>query len=50
LSGRIRCHTVPTTDLVAAGDTVDGIHPTSAACDRIAEAVIAKMVAEGIRR
>jgi hypothetical protein len=50
LSGRIRCHTVPTTDVVGPGDTVDGIHPTSAACDRIAMKVLATMVEQGIRR
>jgi hypothetical protein len=50
ITGPLRCHTVSTTELVAATDTVDGIHPTSAACDRIADAVIAKMEAEGIRR
>jgi hypothetical protein len=50
LTGPLRCHSMSTTELVAAGDTVDGIHPTSAACDRIADAVVQLMEAEGIRR
>jgi hypothetical protein len=50
ITGPIRCHTLSTTALVAAGDTVDGIHPTRAACDRIAAAVVELMAAEGIRR
>jgi hypothetical protein len=50
LTGPVRCHSMSTTELVAAGDTVDGIHPTSAACDRIADAVIELMETEGIRR
>jgi hypothetical protein len=50
ITGPIRCHTVPTTEEVGAGDTVDGIHPTSAACDRIATSVLAYMESKGIRR
>ena len=50
LSGRVRCHAVPTTDEVGPGDTVDGIHPTSAACDLIAKTVLALMEEQGIRR
>jgi hypothetical protein len=50
ITGPLRCHTVPTTDLVAAGDTVDGIHPTRAANDRIAAAVLELMETQGIRR
>jgi hypothetical protein len=47
--GAIRCHSLPTTDLVM-GQLLDGIHPTSAANDRIAAAIIALMEAQGIRR
>jgi hypothetical protein len=50
ITGPIRCHTVPTTEEVGAGDTVDGIHPTSAACDRIATSVLEYMEMKGIRR
>jgi len=50
IRGPLRCHTLPTTDLVGPGDTVDGIHPTRAACDRIGEAVVQLMEEQGIRR
>jgi lysophospholipase L1-like esterase len=50
IRGPLRCHTVPTTDLVGPSDTVDGIHPTSAANDRIATAIIQVMEEQGIRR
>lgn len=50
IRGPIRCHSMSTTELVAANETVDGIHPTSAACDRIATAVLELMEREGIRR
>lgn len=50
ITGPIRCHTIPTNDEVAAGDTVDGIHPTRAACDRIATSVLGYMETNGIRR
>ena len=50
IRGPLRCHTVPTTEWVAAGDTVDGIHPTRAACDRIATAVLKVLEEQGIRR
>jgi lysophospholipase L1-like esterase len=49
LTGRIRCHSLETTDLVM-GSLVDGIHPTSSANDRIAEALLQLMEDEGIRR
>jgi hypothetical protein len=49
LSGRIRCHSIDTTDAVM-GDLQDGIHPTRTANDRIAKKVHDYMVANGIRR
>jgi lysophospholipase L1-like esterase len=49
ITGPIRCHSLPTTDLVM-GDLLDGIHPTRAANDRIADAVIELMAQEGMRR
>lgn len=45
----IRCHLLPTDDLVK-GELLDGIHPTPAANDRIAAAIIALMEAKGMRR
>jgi hypothetical protein len=50
LTGKITCHSVPTTDLVGPGDSIDGIHPTLAACDRIAKSVMDLMQSTGIRR
>jgi hypothetical protein len=50
LSGKIRCLAIDTTDLVARTDTVDGIHPTLPACDRIAKATLDKMTMSGARR
>jgi hypothetical protein len=51
LSGRVRCHSVETTDIVAATDlAVDGIHPLSAANTRIAKRVFDLMTSQGIRR
>jgi hypothetical protein len=49
VTGPIRCHSLQTTDLVM-GSLVDGIHPTRAANDRIAAAVIELMEREGMRR
>lgn len=49
LSGRIRCHTIETTDAVM-GSLADGIHPTSAANDRIAAKTLEYMEKNGIRR
>lgn len=48
-SGKIRCHSLETTELVM-GRLVDGIHPTRAGCDSIAEGVLELMEAGGIRR
>jgi hypothetical protein len=50
LTGKIRCLTLDTTDLVARTDTVDGIHPTLPACDRIATATLDQMTMHGARR
>ena len=49
-TGRIRCHSVDTTDLVGPTDTVDGIHPTLPACDAIAKRVMDLMESGGMRR
>jgi hypothetical protein len=49
VTGPIHCHSMQTTDLVM-GDLLDGIHPTRAANDRIAAAVIELMEQEGMRR
>jgi hypothetical protein len=49
-SGRITCHSIDTTPMVGPNDTVDGIHPTLAACDLIAKAVLDLMQSAGIRR
>jgi len=49
LTGRIRCHSIDTTDAVMM-QLQDGIHPTRAANDRIAKKVVDYMVANGIRR
>jgi lysophospholipase L1-like esterase len=50
LSGKITCHGINTDDLVKMGDTVDGIHPTLAGCDRIAKAVMDELTKSGARR
>ena len=49
LTGRILCHTLPTTELVM-GQLVDGIHPARAANDRIAMAVLKMMEERKMRR
>jgi lysophospholipase L1-like esterase len=49
-TGKIRCLGVDTTPLVAATDTVDGIHPTLPACDRIAKATLDQLEMHGARR
>jgi lysophospholipase L1-like esterase len=41
---------IDTTDLIAASDTGDGIHPTLAGCDRIAKRVLEEMEKAGVRR
>jgi lysophospholipase L1-like esterase len=50
LSGKVRCHSVVTTDLVPASNLVDGIHPSSATNQKIAMRVLELMEHEGIRR
>jgi hypothetical protein len=50
LSGPIRCTSIPTTEEVGPGDSIDGIHPTRAANDRIAAKVLEIMEMKGIRR
>ncbi|HKP61007.1 MAG TPA: SGNH/GDSL hydrolase family protein [Polyangiales bacterium] len=49
LSGKINCHSLATTELVM-GSLVDGIHPTAAANDRIAKALLGLMEERKIRR
>jgi hypothetical protein len=50
-SGKIRCHSVLTTDIVAANDlAADGIHPLASANDRIAKRIYELLEKEGIRR
>jgi hypothetical protein len=51
LTGPIRCHSVDTTDLVAATDLAgDGIHPLATANQSIAQRVFDLMTKEGMRR
>jgi hypothetical protein len=51
LKGPIRCHSVDTTDLVAATDlAADGIHPLVTANQAIAQRVFDLMTKEGMRR
>jgi hypothetical protein len=49
-SGKIRCHSIPTSDLVASRDLLDGIHPNSGANTRIAKRVLETMEKRGVRR
>lgn len=49
LTGKINCHVLPTTELVM-GELVDGIHPTYAANDRIAAALLEMMETRKMRR
>lgn len=49
-TGKLRCITIDTTDLIASTDTVDGIHPTVAGCDRIAKRTLETMEKNGVRR
>jgi hypothetical protein len=51
LTGKIWCHSIETTDIVAATDlAADGIHPLAPANDRIAQRVWDTMVQNGCRR
>lgn len=45
-----RCHLVDTDDLVMNSIALDGIHPTSAANDRMAKAIYTLMESEHMRR
>lgn len=49
-SGKINCHVLETTSLVQRSDLLDGIHPNSAANDRIAKALLQLMEMRKIRR
>jgi len=49
-SGRISCHSVPTTDIITRADLADGIHPGRAGNDRIAKRVLELMEMRKIRR
>lgn len=49
-AGKLSCHTVPTTDIVAKTDLMDGIHPNDEANDRIAKRIVMMMEERGIRR
>ena len=46
----VRCHLLPTDDLVRGDLRLDGIHPSNAAYDRIGRAVYQLMEREGMRR
>ncbi|MEY4513027.1 MAG: hypothetical protein RLZZ450_5149, partial [Pseudomonadota bacterium] len=49
-SGKINCHFVATTDIVAKADLPDSIHPNKAAHDRIAKRLLELMEARKILR
>jgi len=49
-TGRISCHSVPTSDIISRADLADGIHPGSAGNTRIAKRVLELMAMRGIRR
>lgn len=49
-SGRISCHTVATTDIIAKSDLADGIHPGTAGNNRIAKRVLELMETRKMRR
>jgi hypothetical protein len=50
-SGKVRCHSVLTSDIVAKADlAADGIHPLQAANEKIAKRIFELMTTEGIRR
>ena len=50
MGSTITCHSLDTTPMVGPGDTVDGIHPTLPACDKIAAAVLDLLEKAGARR
>ena len=49
-SGKVRCHSIPTSDLVSSRDLPDGIHPNQSANDRIAKRILETMTMRGVRR
>jgi hypothetical protein len=49
-SGKVRCHSLDTTDLVNGEIALDNIHPLISANDRMAMALVDMMQAEGMRR
>jgi hypothetical protein len=49
-TGRIYCHTVPTSDIISAADLADGIHPGTAGNTRIAKRVLMLMEERKVRR
>ena len=49
-SGRLSCHTVPTSDIISRSDLADGIHPGAAGNTRIAKRVLELMEQRKIRR
>jgi lysophospholipase L1-like esterase len=48
-TGKIRCHSLETTEAVMA-QLIDGIHPSQAANDRVAKMIVDYMEKNGIRR
>jgi hypothetical protein len=49
-SGRIYCHTIPTSDIISSADLADGIHPGTAGNDRIAKRTLMLMEDRRVRR
>ncbi|MEY4579434.1 MAG: hypothetical protein RL701_4137 [Pseudomonadota bacterium] len=49
-TGRIYCHSIPTTDIIARSDLADGIHPGTAGNDRIAKRIAMTMEERKVRR
>lgn len=49
-TGKIICHSVPTSDIIKRSDLADGIHPNAAGNRRIAERVLKLMEERKVRR
>jgi uncharacterized glyoxalase superfamily protein PhnB len=49
-TGKVRCHNLPTNDLIMRQLAVDNIHPLESANTRVAQAIVDLMAREGIRR
>ncbi|MEY4582878.1 MAG: hypothetical protein RL701_7581 [Pseudomonadota bacterium] len=49
-SGKLRCYSFDTNELVDGDIAVDGVHPLASANDRMAKAIVKFMETEGIRR